>query len=153
MPRIDAVVLAFSALVAVGGCGPVEKFRLDREVDRLCAIDGGVHVYETVRLAKEDFGADGEVFPQFRSMPLESGRYGSKYFATLDRQTLVAGDPSLVKSTIRIIRRSDGKILAQQINYVRGGGDLPGPWASSTHQCKQVLKPQQPLTSVFVKEE
>ncbi|KAB2875822.1 MAG: hypothetical protein F9K36_04310 [Burkholderiaceae bacterium] len=153
MRGIGAIALTFGALAIVVGCGPYEKAKLDREVDRLCAIDGGVRVYETVKLGKENFGADGEVFPQFRSLPSEGGRYGPLYYATLDRQTLVSGDPSLVRSAIRIIRRSDGKVLAEQINYVRGGGDLPGPWAASTHQCKQVLEPQRALISVFAKEE
>ncbi len=32
-----------------------EKARLDREVERLCAIDGGVKVYETVTLPPDKF--------------------------------------------------------------------------------------------------
>ncbi|MBP9101513.1 MAG: hypothetical protein KBF68_09110 [Nitrosomonas sp.] len=35
-----------------------EKARLDREVKRLCAIDGGIKVYETVKLPAERFGKD-----------------------------------------------------------------------------------------------
>ena len=143
------VIAALVPVVMLTGCERA-KIKLDREVDRLCAIDGGVHIYEKVTLPKEDFGPHGEVFPQHRSLPSESGRYGPLYFASIDRQTLVAGDPSLVKSTIRFIRRADGKLLGEQINYVRGGGDLPGPWNPSTHQCNQVVYSAIPLRNIFV---
>ena len=36
-----------------------EKARLDREVDRLCAIDGGIRVYETVQLPSDKFNKWG----------------------------------------------------------------------------------------------
>lgn len=38
-----------------------EKARLDKEVDRLCAIDGGIKVYETVLLPPDKFNQWGEV--------------------------------------------------------------------------------------------
>ena len=38
-----------------------EKARLDREVDRLCAIDGGIRVYETVTLPADKFNERGEI--------------------------------------------------------------------------------------------
>jgi len=126
MRRVALLVIS-SALFVVAGCERA-KTKLDREVDRLCAIDGGVHIYETVKLPKENFGPDGEVFPQYRRLPPEGGRYGPLYYEVLERKTLVDGDPTLTASRIRIIRRTDGKILAEQINYVRGGGILLRPW-------------------------
>jgi hypothetical protein len=144
-----AVVILLA--LSTAGCERA-KTRLDREVDRLCAIDGGVHIYETVKLPKENFGPDGEVFPHFKGLPPENGRYGELYYETLEQTTLVGGDPSLTKSTIRFIRRSDGKVLAKEINYARGGGDLPGPWNATAHQCKQVLEPKHSLVSVFLME-
>jgi hypothetical protein len=140
-------------VLAITGCGPYQKAKLDREVDRLCAIDGGVHIYETVKLPKENFGSDGEVFPQFRHLPVEQGRYGSRYFVSLERRYLVEGNPQLVRSRLQYVRRSDMKVLAEQINYARGGGDLPGPWHPTTHQCKQIVKARISDRDVFVMEE
>ena len=40
----------------------MQKIKLDREVDRLCAIDGGVHIYETaflLRISSAGIGAAG----------------------------------------------------------------------------------------------
>ena len=151
MSHARALVLISLLALSTTGCERA-KTRLDREVDRLCAIDGGVRIYETVKLSKENFGPDGEVFPQYRGLPPESGRYGNLYSETLEQTTLVAGDPSLTKSRIRFIRRTDGKVLAEEINYSRGGGDFSGPWNASAHQCKQVLEPKRSLINVFSKE-
>ena len=38
-----------------------EKDRLDREVERLCAIDGGIKVYETVKLSAERIEQYGQI--------------------------------------------------------------------------------------------
>lgn len=151
MRHVKVAVAVSMALIVVVGWKPFQKFRLDREVDRLCAIDGGVHIYETVTLPKENFGPDGEVFPQFRHLFKQGGHLGPDFKSTLSREVLVAGDPQLVKSQIQILRTSDGKLLGQQINYARGGGDLPGPWNPSTHQCRQVIYSTTPLRNIFMK--
>lgn len=128
------------ALVVIGlpRCGWVQKTRLDREVDRLCAIDGGVHVYEVVRLPKENFGPDGEVFPQYRSQVASGGGLGPDYLWQTKTKQIVVGDPSLTRWEQTITRVLDGKLLARRVNYVRGGGDLPGPAAPSSHSCPNV---------------
>ena len=38
-----------------------EKARLDREVDHLCAIDGGIRVYETITLPADQFDKEGRI--------------------------------------------------------------------------------------------
>lgn len=56
------------------GC---EQARLDQEVDRLCRVDGGIRIYETVKLSKEDYDEKRRiVFPQYLGLPEENGRYG-----------------------------------------------------------------------------
>jgi hypothetical protein len=123
------------AVVVLGGCGSVQKAELDREVDRLCAIDGGVHVYEVVRLPKEDFGPDGEVFPQYRQRLLTEGRFGAAFSVRFDTKVFVAGDPSLIRRSTSIFRKSDNKVLGEIVTYGRRGGDGPGPWEPSSHVC------------------
>jgi hypothetical protein len=77
----------------LSACGSVQKAELDREVDRLCAIDGGVHIYEVVRLPPEDFGLDGTVFPQYRGRLLSEGRFGPSFTVRFADKVLVAGNP------------------------------------------------------------
>lgn len=152
LPMIAATVavLVLSAL-GLTQCGWVQKAKLDREVDRLCAIDGGVHIYETVTLPKEDFGPDGEVFPQHRSELFTAGRYGPDYVGRMANEILVAGNPAMQRINSAIVRKADDKVLGEVVIYVRRGGDMPSPSAPSTHVCpqgaldaeRQVFKPQE----------
>lgn len=111
------------------------KSTLDREVDRLCAIDGGVRIFETVRLPKENFGPDGEVFPQHKGKLAGSGRYGESYGGSLVVEAIQEGRPGIVRIRARITRNLDEKVLGEIIDYKRSGGDFPGPWEPSSHAC------------------
>jgi hypothetical protein len=104
--------------------------RLDREVDRLCAIDGGVKVFETVEVplpVHEDFLRDP-------GRPLEV-IFGANYHLKSSTEFLVDGNPSLRRSVGYVIRQTDGKVLGQSISYSRVGGDLPGPSHPSSYRC------------------
>ncbi|PXW85760.1 hypothetical protein C8R34_11870, partial [Nitrosomonas sp. Nm84] len=46
-----------------------------------------------------------------------------------------AQEISMKKDHIKIIRKSDMKLLGEFILYRRAGGDLPGPWVPSSHRC------------------
>jgi len=134
--RTAIFTLLTSFVLATAGCERA-KTKLDREVDRLCAIDGGVHIYETAKLPKENFGPDGEVFPQYRGLPLDNGRYGPEYYLRSEEKVLRRDSPSMYRFSVGIIRRSDGRVMGEQISYVRRGGDFPGPWADSAHSCEK----------------
>ena len=58
MKRISLLLLVSSIVYATFF---TEKARLDREVKRLCAIDGGITVYETVKLPAERFDGYGQI--------------------------------------------------------------------------------------------
>jgi len=134
--QLAATAALLLVLVALAGCERA-KTRLDREVDRLCAIDGGVHIYETVALSKENFGPDGEVFPQYGDLYRFRGHLGPDYIPVLEKQLLVEGDPALQRDRVAVVRRRDGKVLGEYVNYKRSGGDLPGPWEPSRKSCPQ----------------
>jgi len=145
------VALTLFAL-GLAACGSVQKVELDREVDRLCAIDGGVHVYEVVRLPKEDFGPDGEVFPQYRHLLFSEGRYGPEFVGRSAGRVLVGGNPALQRINSKIVRRADDKVLGEVVIYRRSGGDGPGLSERSEYSCpkgpnldaeRQVFKPQE----------
>jgi hypothetical protein len=116
------------ALLSISGC---EKARLDDEVRRLCAIDGGVKVYETVILPAERFDKYGTVtiseFSNLQSSEDYYFRLVTKYFAR--------GNPEMWRDHFQIIRKIDNKVLGESVSYSRRGGDLPGPWQSSSFGC------------------
>lgn len=150
MCRLIAFILAMPLLLGVTGCERA-KTKLDREVDRLCAIDGGVHLYEVVTLSKENFGPNGEVFPQYRTDVVRGGGLGPGYQWSSTKQDIVQGNPSLTRWEQKITRVQDGKILGKRIVYIRGGGEFWGPWAPSEYSCQDV--PMDLAQQVFVKEE
>jgi hypothetical protein len=128
------LALALTTL-GLAGCGPLQKAELDREVGRLCAIDGGVHICENVTLPKDYFSPDGEPASPYKGRMGTDARYGPEYQSTLTKAYLVSGNPSLTRTVWRLVRKADGKVLVEAIIYNRAGGDLPGPSAPSGYTC------------------
>lgn len=118
-----------------------EKARLDREVDRLCAIDGGIRMYETVELPPDKFDSWGEI--NFYHPTQGENTLGPEYLYQWDIYYYKKGDPvlqgaqeaSMRQDHIKIIRRTDMKLLGEFVKYHRAGGDLPGPWMPSSYHC------------------
>ena len=123
LPILTAVVLLLT------GC---EKFALDRQMEELCAKDGGVKVYETVTLPPEMFDQWGDPFPGWRKKVLQGKpeeRLGSEYRYVVETVYLKQGDPlkgegRLDRTTTRIYRRADNKLLGEAVSYGRSGGDF-----------------------------
>jgi len=116
---------------AIGGCAR-EKDRLDEEVRQLCAKDGGIKVYEQIKMPPEMFDNFGVlVLPDATDVQPLGGRFvlkeETKYYRT--------GNPSSRQEHVQIIRSSDGRVLGEFTSYHRVGGDLPGPWHDSTFVC------------------
>lgn len=110
------------------------KAHYDRQVRELCARDGGVRVYETVRLPTLEYEHWKNRGGVTNDKPTDP------YFSDLKIHYYRAGNPSLLRYHYQIIRRSDGKVLGESIRYVRSEGDLPGPWERGTSfSCPSLL--------------
>ncbi len=109
-----------------------EKDRLDEEVRSLCAKDGGIKVYEAVKMPATMFDEFGVVVVPDTT---EKRPLGSRYILEEDTKYYRQGNPSLRREHAKIIRSSDGKVLGEFTSYHRVGGDLPGPWHASTFVC------------------
>lgn len=107
--------------------------RLDEEVQRLCAKDGGIKVYETVKLSPEKFNEWGQ--PNFYKPTQGENALGPEYSYRFDINYYRKGNPQMSRYHIQVIRRSDGKLLGEAISYGRGGGDLPSPMHDSSFSC------------------
>ncbi len=134
-------LLATAVLPFLTACSMPQKAYWDAEVDRLCAIDGGIRVYETVTLPPDKFDERGQI--NFYRPTQGENRLGPKYIYHWDTHYYKKGDPSrqgaqeisMKKDHIKIVRRSDMKLLGEFILYRRAGGDLPGPWVPSAYRC------------------
>jgi hypothetical protein len=149
MRRNQLFALLICALL-VSGCERA-KTKLDREVDRLCAIDGGVKIYETVTLSAENFGPNGEVFPQYQHLTSKGGGYGPDFIGRSERKILIQGDPKVVRSVVQIIRKRDNKTLGESTNYSREGGDFYSLSPPSVYDCKQYIESKVQLHQIFLK--
>jgi hypothetical protein len=131
MHRMKKIILLSLASLIVYAAFFTEKDRLDREVKRLCAIDGGIRVYETVKLPVERFTQY-----DFISLPYkEIANSEDKYFYESSTTSLIRGNPELVKYHYAVYRQFDGKLLGEIINYSRRGGGIPGPWHMPAFRC------------------
>jgi hypothetical protein len=119
--------ILFSVIMAVllAGC---EKFALDRQMEELCKKDGGVKVYETVTLAPEMFDRSGNPFPGWPDRQPEE-RLGPSYRYVEERTLLkpgdaLKGDGELRRTTEKVVRRADNKLMGEATSYGRSGGDF-----------------------------
>jgi hypothetical protein len=95
-------------------------------VDRLCAKDGGLKIYETVTLPPEKFNEYNQI-NFFRATEHENA-LGPDYIWKDDEIYLQPGgdpnaNPRLRREHYMLYRRSDGRLLGESINYRRDGGD------------------------------
>jgi hypothetical protein len=99
-----------------------EMRRLDKEVDRLCAIDGRSVIYETVKLPASKFNSYGQ--PMVPDNNTDDTGFG--YFIQFDERTLAgpgqAPGARLLRTQLQVIRTADRKVIAEHIYYTRGGG-------------------------------
>lgn len=108
-----------------------EKDRLDREVKRLCAIDGGIKVYETVKLPEEKFDRYGQV-----SVPAKwLAKPEDEYYYEGSTNYLIKGNPELLQLRTRMYRKYDNRLLGESTVYMRRGGGIPGPWHMPAFIC------------------
>lgn len=142
-----ALAAGFAILYAPWLVSSGVKAYYDRQVRELCAKDGGIRVYETVRLPVLEFEHWKNSGGVTDDNPTDS------YFSDSEIHYFREGNPNLLRYHYWIVRRSDGKVLGESIRYVRSGGDLPGPWEGGTSfSCPSLLDSIDKLqSSIFLK--
>lgn len=142
--NMKRLVSALLALELLTGCISFTKMKMDAEVDRLCAIDGGIKIYETVSLPPEKFKKNGDI--NFYVGSGGENWLGPEYVWKSKTTYLQPGgseraNPRMWRSHHQVIRRSDGKLLGESIYYARYGGDsrflneLMGGPPESSYSC------------------
>ena len=128
--RMGPSALLLASLLACAACSS-EADRLDAEAQRLCAIDGGIKVYETVTLPASEFSNVGQPLARYAQQAKSpEDRLGPDYRYAWERTILFgvgakleAGEGTLVRNHVAITRRADGRLLGESVSYARGGGD------------------------------
>lgn len=138
---LGVAILAAPALISNG-----VKAYYDRQVREMCARDGGVRVYEMVRLPAERFDdlKRKNFVLEYQAKPTD------EYYIETAKRHYREGYLNVYRTHSKVVRRSDGKVLGEYIRYARVGGDLPGPWHHSSFSCSDLA--EQPInfeTEIF----
>lgn len=145
--KTKALLTSLVIAMLLAGC---EKARLDQEVDRLCRIDGGIKVYEKVKLSKEHFDKYG--WPIWRSKDNRYYYANDQYFTESEDTMIVTGNPDLIRMESRIIRASDNTLFGRSISYTRRGGDIPNPFHPSHYTCPREEERRYLVKEVLIKD-
>lgn len=146
--------LVVASFLPMMGC---EKWELDRRMEELCKQDGGVKIYETVKLPPELFDQNGDPFPGWRKRPLAE-RFGSDYLYERAEAVLKAGDPiegegRLLRVEQRLIRRADSKLLGSSVVYLRSGGDFIAYAHPTSKICPASHNDNHLIREIFLRQE
>jgi hypothetical protein len=142
---VGLAILSMPALISNG-----VKAYYDRQVRELCAKDGGVRVYETVRLPAEKFNQWGQPNFHIPITPYDRLKDADEYYREWEITELKSGNPSLVRHYFGLFRRIDHKLLGESVSYSRRGGDLPGPWHGSSFMCPELSVKADVIRQIFV---
>lgn len=128
---LPVLAVAFIAIGALAGC---EKGPTDEDVRRMCAVDGGAQVFEVIRISPDKF-----LVQDLYAIPSkDKATDRDDFFFVRDVKIVREGKPEVIRSSHRIVRRSDGKTVGEYVRYIRRGGDAPGPWHESQFACPEI---------------
>ncbi len=137
--KISFLVVGISTTMA--GCMgwvPGRQSYWDDQVRELCKKDGGVTVYEHVKLTQSEYqrlgGANGVIPVPRTGSPASVGR---PYVADTKITMIHESTPQVYREETTIVRTSDGKVLSRVVDYVRFGGDFPSPAHDSSYACRE----------------
>ena len=126
------ILLVGAFCLTLSGCMRA-KDEADAQVRALCVKDGGLKVYERVKLPREKSIEFGELrLPAKRNL-----KPSDEFFYEWDLDYLRRGNPEVTRSHFKLFRIIDGRLLGEAVSYSRRGGDLPGPWHPSTFACPE----------------
>lgn len=128
MRSLTKALIAINMLFTLTGCG--SKYAADKELKELCAKDGSMKVYEKVTFPASEFNQYGEPLYQYRTLGRSKPedilgpdyRYVQQHEFLKNGDTL-KGEVRIRKSTTKVFRRSDDKLLGEEVSYGRSGCD------------------------------
>lgn len=134
--KTTATVLLAATLASCMGWVPGRQSYWDEKVKEMCEKDGGVTVFERVRISKAEISR--HVLPM-----TADGRLGftTKALAhpdapiyAVERTTHIRdGNPRVQRVESEIVRRADQVVVAKWVIYARAGGDFPTGLSDGTN--------------------
>jgi hypothetical protein len=107
-------LLSIAFVLSLSSCG-YERFLADREIDRLCKIDGGVRVIEHDDPPKEFLRPDRTISLQ----AIERAKSQQSYFLERNVSYVKSDKPQIVRIEESLFRGLDRKVLGVAVAYMR----------------------------------
>jgi len=126
LPITGAVITA--ALAGCAGWVPGRQAYWDAKVEEMCEKDGGVTIYERVRISRAEINrhvlpmtADGRL-----GFTIKELAHPDAPIYAVERTTQIRdGNPRVQRVESEIVRRTNQVVVAKWVIYARAGGDFP----------------------------
>jgi len=124
----------------------------DNEVREMCARDGGVQIFQRVRISDADIRLLGRnngniAIPIKDLAPVDTPVYSEATTTYLHKI-----NPLVWRRQVTVVGRVDGRVLAQWVVYSRVGGDFPGFPHPSYFGCPKLNKIASDTQDIFIVE-
>jgi hypothetical protein len=145
-------VLIVWLLTGCAGYVPGRQTYWDAQVKEMCAKDGGVSIFEKIRVTPSEVKLLGHVNGRIAIPVKELANPRSPVYAVNTTSVVREGNPAVWRSEWNIIRRIDGAVLARSVTYNRSGGDIPSPAYESRLTCPAQKTISSDLQRLFIVE-
>lgn len=142
-------------VLLVHGCAgyvPGRQTYWDAQVREMCAKDGGVQIFEKIRITVEDAKFLGKADGRIGIPAKDRADPRAPVYAVNRTSVIREGVPGVWRSEWDVVRRTDGAVIAKAIIYNRSGGDFPSPAHDSRYMCPDLKRISAELQQVFVVE-
>lgn len=145
----------FALLVLfVHGCAgyvPGRQAYWDAQVRQMCEKDGGVQIFEKLRISKSDLDHLGRVDGLIGVAPKNLAHPSAPAYSETIRTYLQEGNPRVRRVETKVVRRVDQAVVAKWVFYARSGGDFPtGLSEGSSYSCPDWPAIMSQLQQLFV---
>ncbi len=128
----------------------MRKAYWDAQVREMCAKDGGVKIFEQLRISSADITFLGKLDGEISVPSKESASLNAPAYSEFKIKDIREGSPRVWRSESTIRRRKDHAIVAQWVTYTRAGGDSPGPAHDSSFTCPDLKTIKNNLQKLFI---
>ena len=142
--------MAFLMLILIFYEG--RKAYWDAQVREMCAKDGGVKIFEQLRVSPMDITFLGRLDGKISVPSKESASSNAPAYSEFKIKDIREGSPRVWRSESTIRRRKDQVIVAQWVTYTRAGGDFPSPAHDSSFTCPDLKTITNDLQKLFIVE-
>lgn len=140
MTVIKSILFVPFVLIVLGIIGTtLNKAYWDEQVRLLCEKDGGVTVYESVNISKEQYLKNDGYKGMITVAPESTSKPYHEFYKKQSVTTLNKSNPIVSKSEFITYRKSDDKKLGKWVTYSRGGGDFPTGLHHSHFGCVDII--------------